>query len=147
MITPGLILIAEGTALPKSVVLGNEIYPLGWTSTESSDNKQLQKQLSVGGWIFYYLAGAIKMSGYGLDRQKSVRAALGRIISRTKSQGCNCVEIDEVATHSFFGFPYITMSAHARHIEKVPPVQLESIAHNADPQPQPRAASLPLATL
>lgn len=131
MITSGLILIAEGTLLPECVALGSEAYPLGWTSTESHDNKQLEKQLSAAGWIFYYLAGAIKMSAYGMDRQKNVDAVLGRIISQAKLQGCNCVEIDEVAAHSFLGFPYVTMSAHARHIEKVPSFQRESISNSA----------------
>ncbi|MGZ6423706.1 MAG: hypothetical protein ACXWSR_22455 [Bdellovibrionota bacterium] len=122
MITPGLILIAEGTVLPDSITLETESHPPGWTSAQSSDQGQLKKQLGTAEWIFYYLAGAIKMSAFGTDRKRTVQRALGRILAQVKLQKCNCVEIDDVATRSFLGLPYVTISAHSRHIEKAPPV-------------------------
>jgi hypothetical protein len=64
------------------------------------------------------MAGSIRANAFGFERQKMVNAALKRVIASVQLQRCNCLEIDDVATHSFLGIPYITVSAHARHIQK-----------------------------
>src|SRR5581483_10939164 len=122
MITPGLTLSEHGTPLPESVALGTESYPFGWVSVQDKDRDHLKEQLRTAGWIFYYLAGAVKATAFGVNREKLVDEALMRIIAKVRLQKCNCVEIDEVKTRSFLGFPYVTISAHARHIEKAPAV-------------------------
>jgi hypothetical protein len=35
-----------------------------------------------------------------------------------KRQQCNCLEIDQVTTHSFLGVPCVSISAHSRNIQK-----------------------------
>jgi hypothetical protein len=47
-----------------------------------------------------------------------IHAALKRLIANVKLQKCNCLEIDDVATHSLLGMPYVSVSAHPRHIQK-----------------------------
>lgn len=119
MITPGTILIEEGTLLPHSVQLETEPYPSTWMSVRNSLAPcDLDKQLRSAGWTFFYMASQLSTSAFGFDREKVIHAALKRTIAKVKKQKCNCFEIDEVATHSFLGMPYVSVSAHPRHIQK-----------------------------
>ena len=118
-ITNGLILIEEGTLLPDSIGLETGLFPGGWAPA-SHYKGQLEEELRTAGWIFYQLADAIRTISFGVNRQKMIHTALRRIITQVKLHRCNCVEIDEVAAHSLWGIPYVSISAHVRHIERAP---------------------------
>lgn len=64
------------------------------------------------------MAGTIRTRGFGFDRQSMIQAALERMRETAVRENCNCLEIDEVAMRSFWGIPYASVSAHARHIQK-----------------------------
>ncbi len=115
----GLILIEEGTLLPDSIGLEAGSFPGGWAPA-SYYKGRLEEELRTAGWIFYQLADAIRTISFGVNRHKMVDNALRRIISQVKLHKCNCVEIDEVASHSLLGIPYVSISAHVRHIERAP---------------------------
>jgi hypothetical protein len=36
---------------------------------------------------------------------------------RLQLQNCNCLEIDAIRAHTFLGVPWISLSAHSRHIQ------------------------------
>jgi hypothetical protein len=74
--------------------------------------RELEEELSTAGWTFFYMANAIRATA------RTIPAALKRLMTKVRRQGCNCFEIDEVATHSFLGMPYVSVSAHPRHIQK-----------------------------
>ena len=119
MITAGTILIEKGTLLPEPLRLENESYPSTWMPVQNSpDPFGLERQLNAAGWTFFYMASEISTTAFGFDRGKMIRAALRRIITKVRLPMCNCLEIDEVATHSFLGLPYVSVSAHSRHIQK-----------------------------
>ena len=119
MITPGTILIDRGILLPQPFPLENESYPSAWMWGKSSLNSQeLENDLATKEWTFFYMAGGVRATGFGFDRQKTVYRALKRLIARVRLQNCNCLEIDEVAMHAFLGISYVSVSAHSRHIQK-----------------------------
>lgn len=119
MITPGAILIEKGTLLPAPLELENESHASGWMPVANNlDRQQLENELTIAGWTFFYMAGKITTTAFGFDRQKMIHAALKRIITNVKLEKCNCLEIDDVATRSFLGMPYVSVSAHSRHIQK-----------------------------
>jgi hypothetical protein len=64
------------------------------------------------------MAGEIKITAFGLDKDRAVRRAVKRVITNVEAHKCNCVEITEVAAKSFLGMPYVNVSAHSRHIQK-----------------------------
>jgi len=66
----------------------------------------------------FFMAGEIKTTVFGFDRQHALRAALERLIAVVKSQHCNSIEITRVTDKSFLKVPYVTVSAHARHLQK-----------------------------
>lgn len=116
-ITTGTLLIEDGTTLPESLLLTSTPYSSGWRSVTDLDRRGLEKQLGQAGWTFFYMAGQIKTSAFGVDEQKRVRTAVGRAIRNVQSRKCNCLEIDRVTTKSFLGVPYASVAAHSRHIQ------------------------------
>jgi hypothetical protein len=112
-------LVQKGTLLPPAFRPGSESYPNAWVSVKSNlDPHELEKEFAALGWTFHYMAGKVKASAFGFDRQKAMDKALARLIAGAMRQKCNCLEIDEVATRSFLGVPGVSVSAHTRHIQK-----------------------------
>jgi hypothetical protein len=118
MITSGTILIQQNTHHPRFFQL-HDSSPHSWMSvTHNLTPHNLAAELQADGWTFFFLAGAVRSTAFGFDRMKMIDAALKRVIATVKRQGHNCLEINEVATHSFLGMPYVSVSAHPRHIQK-----------------------------
>lgn len=46
-----------------------------------------------------------------------IPAALKRLITAVGLQKCNCLEVNDIAPRSFLGMPYVSLSAHSRHIQ------------------------------
>ncbi len=119
MITPGTILMSSQTLRPQCIHLEDEPYPNVWMSMRQTLNPgELETELTSRGWTFFYMANVIRTTAFGFDRAKVIRAAVKRLVTSVKLQKCNCLEIDEVATHSFLGIPYVSVSAHPRHLQK-----------------------------
>jgi hypothetical protein len=115
-IKTGTILIEDGTLLPQSLRLESAAYSTGWTSV-SNVRSEFEKGINLAGWTFFFMAGKIQSTVFGLDKQKAVLTAVRRIIANVESQKCNCLEITGVTMNSFLGMPYACVSAHSRHIQ------------------------------
>ena len=89
-ITAGSILVEEGTHLPKSLLLQSECISNGWTAVKDA-RSTFEKAIQEAGWTFFFMAGEIKATVFGFDRQKALRAALKRLIADVKSQHCNSI--------------------------------------------------------
>jgi hypothetical protein len=116
-IAAGSILIQEGTYLPNSRPLQTGSDWSGWAAVEDS-RSVFEKEVRAAGWTFFFMAGEIKTTVFGFDRQKTLRAALQRLIANVKSQNCNSIEITQVTGKSFLKLPYVSVSAHPRHLQK-----------------------------
>jgi hypothetical protein len=115
-IQAGTILIEQGTAMPESVLL--EPSSGRWKSVSNLDRKDLDTRINKAGWTFFFMAGEIKISAFGFDQEKAVRRAVKGVITNVETHKYNCLEITEVAPKSFLGIPYVSVCAHARHIQK-----------------------------
>jgi hypothetical protein len=116
-ITAGDLLVQEGTNLPRSLVLQAEADSNGWSTVKDS-RSTFEKAVRDAGWTFFFMAGEIKATVFGFDRQKAVRAALKRLLTDVKSQHCNSIEITRVMSKSLLRVPYVSVSAHPRHLQK-----------------------------
>jgi len=114
----GTILIEEGTIVPECFRFDTEPDSNGWKSVANLEPRELDRKLNQDGWIFFYMAGEIKSTVYGLDRQKALRSALKRVISQVKAQNCNGLQITQVTSGSFLNLPCVSISAHSRHIQQ-----------------------------
>ena len=114
----GTILIEEGALLPESLRLESEPYSNGWRLVKDLDGYGLDRKIREAGWTFFYMAGEIKESVLGFDGEQTKRRAIKRILAKLKSAKFNCLEITQITAKRFLGLPYVTVSAHSRHIQE-----------------------------
>ena len=117
-IKTGSILVEKGALMPESLRLEGRPYSSDWTAISSHDLDALGTAVNRAGWTFFFMAGEIKITAFGFDKEKAVRRAVKRVITNVESHHCNCVEIADVSLKSFLGMPYVNVSAHSRHIQK-----------------------------
>jgi hypothetical protein len=119
MITPRTILMEAGTLHPECFRLEAEPFPNTWMSvTHDLNSYELEKALNTAGWTFFYMSTVVSTIAFGFNRANMIHAALKRLIAGVKQQKCNSLEIDDLETHSFLGVPYVSASAHPRHVQK-----------------------------
>ena len=114
----GNILIAEGTFLPDSLQLESEPYAHGWRLIKNLNSSGVDQAVGKAGWNFFYVAGVIETTALGSDDRNSTRKAIKQVIAKIKLKKFNCLEITRVAMKRFLGVPYVSVSAHARHIQE-----------------------------
>jgi|SRR5208337_1790245 len=117
-INTGTILIKESTILPEGLQLESEPYTKGWRLVKNQCSSGMDRQVSEAGWTLFYMAEEMKASVVGSDLEKTTRRAVKRVIASMKSEKLNCLEITQVAVKHFLGVPYLTVSAHPRHIQE-----------------------------
>jgi hypothetical protein len=117
-IKTGTILIERGASMPESLRLEGKSYSSDWRSVSNLDLNELDAAIHKAGWTFFFMAGEIKITAFGFDKNQAVRRAVRRVTTNAESHKCNCVEITGVAAKSFLGLPYVNVSAHSRHIQK-----------------------------
>lgn len=117
-IKTGSLLIAEGATLPESMQLETEPYAYGWRLVKNLDLKDFNQTINQAGWNFFYIAGAIETKAFGSDEKKTTRKAIKQVMEKLKSKNFNCLEITTVMTKRSLGIPYVSVSAHSRHIQK-----------------------------
>ena len=119
VIHPGTILIEKSLQLPDPLKPGNNISGTAWAAVAGRPAvRQIEDNLAAAGWTFFFMAHAIETTAFGFDRPKAVAKALLRLIALVERKKCNALEIDEIASRSFWGLPYVRLSAHPRHIQK-----------------------------
>jgi len=117
IITAGSILVQGGTQVPKALELRSESGSTGW-ATVNDTRPTFEKTIREAGWNFFFMAGEIRTTVFGFDGQKALGAAVKRLIASVKSQNCNSIEITKVTRNSFLKVPYVSVFAHARHLQK-----------------------------
>jgi hypothetical protein len=117
LITVGDILVQQGIDVPRCLLLPTEINLNGWAAINGT-RSTFEKTIDEEGWTFFFMAGEIKATVFGFDKQTALRAALRRLITDVKSQHCNSIEITAVVGKSFLRIPYVSVSARARHLQK-----------------------------
>jgi hypothetical protein len=117
----GNVLIREGTLLPEALHIECESCVPGWAVVEDFDGYELDREIQKAGWTFLCVAGEVKATVFGIDRQKMVRRAIERIVVKAKSENLNSLEITQVVSVGSERFPvvrYVTVSARSRHIQE-----------------------------
>ena len=117
-IKTGTILIKEGALLPESLRFESEPYSKGWRLVKNLDGYGLDRKIREAGWTFFFIAGEIEASVFGFDVERTTHRAIKRVLANLKSEKFNSLEITQVAAKRFLGLPYLTVSAHPRHIQE-----------------------------
>lgn len=114
----GTILIGEHTLMPECLQFDSEPYSDGWRAVKNLDGYGLDRKLRDAGWTFFFMADEIRASVFGFDRQKALCSAVNRLLANPKAERFNSLQITRVVARRFLGLPYLTVSAHLRHIQQ-----------------------------
>jgi len=117
-INAGVLLIKEGVSLPGSLQLESETFSRGWRLVKNLSGSELDRRLFDAGWNLFYMAEELHAFALGSDSEKTARRAAEKVVAIMKSGQLNCVEITQVAAKRFLGLPYVSVSAHPRHIQE-----------------------------
>jgi hypothetical protein len=114
----GTILMKEWPGMPQ--LLGFETEPgLGeWTMVKTPDAFTLDRKIHAAGWNFFFMAAEVKAMFFGSLRAVKVQSALKRILAKVKQQHFNGLEVTSMVSRHFLGVPYVTVSAHSRHLQR-----------------------------
>ncbi len=113
----GSIHIDAGGQLPKFLSLRTQSLLNSWpviTNVRSTFDAEIRK----AGWVFFFMAGKIEKTAFGFDKRKTLHTALNRLTRSVRSQKCNSFEITGVTSKHFLGMSSVSVSAHARHLQR-----------------------------
>ncbi|HVB87194.1 MAG TPA: hypothetical protein VNK23_11085 [Candidatus Dormibacteraeota bacterium] len=117
----GTVLVKNDAVLPDDLRLESEPYAAGWRMITDLDGFGLDHALQKTGWTFFCLAGEVKTTVFGIDKEGMLRRAVERLLAKGKSDGFNSLEITHVASVGSERFPlvrYVTVSAQWRQIQE-----------------------------
>lgn len=112
------ILIREDTPLPANLPIERDAFLPGWTIVKNLDRSTLARNIEGANWNFFYLAGEIRATVLGRDRPGTLRRAVKSVLGKLEGQKFNSLEITEVVSKRLLGIPFMSVTAHSRHIKQ-----------------------------
>lgn len=113
----GTILMKEWPGMPQ--LIGFETEPCfgEWSAVKALDPFALDRKIHAAGWNLFFMAGEVKAMFFGSLTTSKVETALQRILAKVKPQHFNGLEVTAIVARHFLGVPYVTVSAHSRHMQ------------------------------
>jgi hypothetical protein len=112
------IFIKEDTPLPANLPIESEAFLPGWKVVKNLDRSTLDRNIERANWNFLYLAGEIRATVLGRDRPGTLRRAVKCVLAKQERRKFNSLEITQVVSKRFFGIPFMSVTAHSRHIQQ-----------------------------
>jgi hypothetical protein len=114
----GTILMKEWPGMPP--LAGFETEPsLGeWSMVKVPDAFTLDRKIHAAGWNFFFMAAEVKAMFFGSLRATKLQSALKRILAKVEQQHFNGLEVTAIVARHSLGVPYVTVSAHSRHLQR-----------------------------
>ena len=113
----GSILLAAGTVSPSALLLQPNSFLSGWGLVKNS-RADVETDMTGAGWKLFFLAGEMKATAVGFGEEKTLPAALHRLGNMAQRLKCNGFEITRVTRSLFLGLTRVTVTGHARHLQK-----------------------------
>ena len=117
-IKTGTILIKEGTLLPEFLRFESEAFLPGWRVVKDLDGYGLGQKIEEAKWYFFYLVDEFRAIALGREDLGTLRRAAKQILAKQEGQKFNSLEITKVASKRFLGIPFMSVTAHFRHIQQ-----------------------------
>ena len=89
-----------------------------WSLLKVLDGFALDRKIHAAGWNFFFMAAEVKVMFFGSLGVAKIQKALKRILEKVKQQQFNGLEVTEIVARRFLGVPYVTVSAHSRHMQQ-----------------------------
>ncbi|MFZ0807380.1 MAG: hypothetical protein WAN03_14385 [Candidatus Sulfotelmatobacter sp.] len=114
----GTILMKEWPAMKQRLGLESEPCAGEWNRLTVMDGFTLDRKIHAAGWNFFFLATEVKVMFLGGMGAAKIQNAVTRILAKVKPLHFNGLEITEIAAQRFLGVPYVTVTAHSRHVQQ-----------------------------
>jgi hypothetical protein len=112
------IFIREDTRLPTTLAIESEAFLPGWRVVKNLDRQALTREVERANWNFFYLAGEIRATVFGREGLGSLRRAVKCVLAKQEGQKFNSLEITKIVSKRFLGIPFMSVTAHSRHIQQ-----------------------------
>jgi hypothetical protein len=113
----GTILMKEWLGMPQFIEFESEPGWGEWSMVKASDAFTLGRKIHAAGWTFFFMAAEVKTMFFGSLGAAKIQSALKRILAKVKQQHFNGLEVTAIVVRHFLGLPYVTVSAHSRHMQ------------------------------
>jgi hypothetical protein len=114
----GAILVEEWPLMMQALGLDSEPYSGNWGVVKALDGFALDRKIHAAGWNFFFMATEVKAMFFGALGANKIHSALQRILRKVQRQHFNGLQVTGIVAHRFLGVPYVTVSAHSRHIQQ-----------------------------
>src|SRR5438552_13812645 len=114
----GTILMKEWPGMTQLLGLESEPCSGEWSLLKVLDGFALDRKIHAAGWNFFFMAAEVKVMFFGSLGAGNIQKALKRILEKVKQQQFNGLEVTEIVSRRFLGVPYVTVSAHSRHVQQ-----------------------------
>jgi hypothetical protein len=114
----GTIFIREHTPLPENLSIESETFLQGWRVVRNLYRSTLARNIESRKWFFFYLAGDMRATVLGRDRPGTLRRAVKCVLAKQEGQKFNSLEITKIVSKRFLGIPFMSITAHSRHIQQ-----------------------------
>jgi len=114
----GAILMKDWPGINPLLGIESEPCSEGWSLLKVLDGLTLDRKIHAAGWNFFFMAAEVKVIFFGFLGARKMQRALKRILEKVKRQQFNGVEVTQIVARRFLGVPYVTVSAHSRHMQK-----------------------------
>ena len=114
----GTILMKEWPGMTQLLNLESEPCSGEWSLLKVLNGFALDRKLRAAGWNFFFMAAEVKVMFLGSVGAAKIQNALKRILQKVKLQNFNGLEITGIVARRFLGVPYVTVSAHSRHLQQ-----------------------------
>lgn len=102
----------------QSLGVESEPYCKNWRSLGALDSARLDLKLRTAGWNLFFMAEELRAVVPAWGGQNTVRRGLERLLTQTRLQHFNCLEVTHILRRRFLGIPYVSIAAHPRHIQE-----------------------------
>jgi len=114
----GTILMKEWPGRAQLLQFESEPCSGNWSLIKALDGISLDHKIRAAGWNFFFMAAEVKAMFFGVPGAAKIQNALQRILAKVKPQYFNGLEVTGIVSSHFLGVPYVTVSAHSRHMQQ-----------------------------
>jgi len=114
----GTILMKEWPGMTKLLGLESDPCSAEWSLLKVLDGFALDRKIHAAGWNFFFMATEVKVMFFGSQGAAKIQNALKRILKKVKEEHFNGLEVTEIVSRRFLGVPYVSVSAHSRHMQQ-----------------------------
>ena len=103
---------------PQVFELENEPYSGRWNVVKGPDGFGVDRKIRAAGWNLFFIASEMKAMFLGAAGTKKINRAVNRILGEVNEQHFNGLEVTRIVSKRFLGLPYVSVSAHPRHVQQ-----------------------------